>query len=66
MKRLACAVNWQRKGDMGMICEPYRVGKFKVGDHLKYRLWCNAELIGEFGTFEECERKAEEHARGRA
>ena len=47
---------------MGMICEPYRVGKFKVGDHLKYRLWCNAELLGEFGTFEECERKASEHA----
>ena len=55
-------MNWQRKGDMGMICEPYRVGKFKVIDHLAYRLWCGTILLGEFASFEECQAAAEGHA----
>ncbi len=55
-------MKWHRKGEMGMICEPYRVGKFAISGHLEYRLWFHDELIGEAKTFEECQRKAEEHA----
>lgn len=53
-------MSWQRVGSTGMIREPFRVGKFSVGDHLAYRLWHNDELVGEFKTFEEAQAKAEE------
>ena len=54
-------MNFQRSGEMGMISEPYRVGKFAVNDHLAYRLWCGTELLGEFASFEECQAAAEQH-----
>jgi len=57
-------MDFQRNGGMGMVSEPYRVGKFSVGDHLCYRLWCGAELLGEFASFEECQAAAEEHLKG--
>ena len=53
---------WQREGGMGMISEPYRVGKYMVNSHLEYRLWHNDELIAECKTYEECHQMAEEHA----
>lgn len=53
-------MSWQRSGPMGMVREPFRVGKFAVGDHLAYRLWRDYELIGEFASFEEAEAKANE------
>ena len=48
-------MKWERKGTMGLICEPYSIGKYLVGDHLEYRVWFNDELIAECKTFEECE-----------
>lgn len=45
----------------GVICEPYRIGKFSINGHLEYRLWFNNELLAEKGTFEECAKIAEEH-----
>lgn len=48
---------WQRSGEMGMISEPYRVGKFAVNDHLAYRLWCGTELLGEFPSSRNARRR---------
>lgn len=60
MRSFESGGRWARVGAMGMIREPFRVGKFAVGDHLAYRLWRDNELIGEFGSFEEAEAKASE------
>lgn len=60
MRSFESGGSWARVGAMGMIREPFRVGKFSVGDHLAYRLWRNDELVGEFGSFEEAQAKAEE------
>jgi len=54
-------MKWQREGTNGMISDPFKVGKFAVGDHLAYRLWCGPELLGEFASFEECQAAAENH-----
>lgn len=50
----------------GLISEPYRIGKYSVGSHLRYRLWFNNELLAEKGTFEECARIADEHQKEQA
>lgn len=60
MRSVESGGTWARVGAMGMIREPFRVGKFSVGDHLAYRLWRNDELVGEFASFEEAQAKAEE------
>jgi len=60
MRSFESGGTWARSGAMGMIREPFRVGKFAVGDHLAYRLWHNDDLIGEFASFEEAEAKAAE------
>ena len=45
----------------GLIQEPYRVGKYSVGNSLAYRLWFNNDLLGQFKSFEECEKKMNDH-----
>lgn len=54
-------MNWQRSGEVGMLNEPFRVGKFFVDNVFKYGLWHNYDLIGYFSTFEECQEAAEKH-----
>lgn len=54
---------WQRKGDYGMISEPYRVAKlFRDGCSL-YTLHFGDERLGWFNSFEECKEAAEAHAK---
>lgn len=58
-------MRWERKGLMGMVSEPYRVGKFVVDEGALctlYGLWFNDELLGYFNDFDECKERAEEHA----
>ncbi len=57
-------MKWQRKGDMGMISSPYFVGKFVVNGHLEYRVWHNADLIGQAPTWEKIQELVEKHAQG--
>ncbi len=66
MRNFESGGTWARSGAMGMIREPFRVGKFAVGDHLAYRLWHNDQLVGEFASFEEAEAKATELQAGNA
>ncbi len=50
---------------MGMISEPYRVGKFAADEGalcLLYGLWHNDDRLGYFNSFEECQEAAEKHA----
>ena len=57
-------MNWQRSGEVGMIAEPYRVGKFLIdcGAHsVKYGLWYEREHLGYFQTFEQAQESAEAH-----
>jgi hypothetical protein len=46
---------------MGVLSEPYRIGKYLVVDHLEYRLWFNYDLIHEGKTFESCNEAAQKH-----
>jgi hypothetical protein len=58
--------HWQRHGAMGMISLPYRVGKFFIDGCTLYGLWHNDDHLGYFNDFDECQQKAEEHAKGAA
>ena len=55
-------MDWQPKGLMGMISEPYRVGKFMVIDHAEYRLWHKDTLIGSASSWEQIQALAEKYA----
>lgn len=55
-------MNWQHSGELGMVSEPYRVGKYFGSEGAKYGLFFNHERLGWFDTFEECQVAAEEHA----
>lgn len=55
---------WHRSGEVGMVSEPYRVGKFFTDDGAGctiYVLHCNDERLGHFNSFEECQEAAEKH-----
>lgn len=54
-------MNWTRHGEMGMVCEPYRVGKFYVDGCTLYSLHFNDERLGWFDSFEDCQIAAEAH-----
>ena len=55
-------MKWQRKGDYGMVSEPYRVAKDFVDGCTIYVLYHDYAVLGWFNDFEECQQKAEEHA----
>ena len=57
-------MNWQRKGDTGMISGNYRVGKFFLDGCSLYGLWHGDDLIGYFNDFDEAKQAAESHAKG--
>lgn len=57
---------WQRSGEVGMVSEPYRVGKFYLDGCTLYGLWCGDEQLGYFNSFEECQEAAEGHNLQRA
>ncbi len=54
-------MNWTRSGEMGMVSEPYRVGKFHLEGRSRYGLFFNHDRLGWFDTFEECQVEAEKH-----
>lgn len=56
-------MKWNREGDMGMVCEPYRVGKFYLDGCTLYGLWCGDRHIGYFNDFSEAKEAAALHAR---
>jgi len=53
---------WQRHGEVGMVSEPFRVGKFFLDGCTLYGLWHEKELLGYFNSFEEFQEAAEKHA----
>lgn len=54
---------WTRHGEMGMIAEPYRVGKFHIDGRSRYGLFFNNTRLGWFDSFEDCQTFAEAHAK---
>lgn len=54
-------MNWTRHGEMGMVSEPYRVGKYFLDGSTLYGLWFGDDLLGYFNDFEECQMRAESH-----
>lgn len=54
-------MNWQRSGELGMVSEPYRVGKYHLDDRTRYGLFFHNARIGYFDSFEECQQAAEQH-----
>ena len=55
---------WTRHGEMGMISEPYRVGKYYLDGCTLYGLFFNDKRLGYFDCFEDAQTEAERHARG--
>lgn len=52
---------WQRSGEVGMISEPYRVGKYYVNNAVRYGLFFGYESLGYFEKFEDAQEAAERH-----
>lgn len=55
-------MNWHRSGELGMVSELYRVGKYHIDGAARYGLFFNNERLGWFDTFEDCQVAAEKHA----
>lgn len=53
---------WQRSGEVGMLSEPYRVGKYMLEGVTRYGLFCGYESLGYFEKFEDAQEAAEAHA----
>lgn len=53
---------WQRSGELGMVSEPYRVGKFFRDGRTVYGLFFNAQRLDWFDSLEDCQTFAEAHA----
>ena len=57
---------WQRSGQLGMVSEPYRVGKYFLDGQVRYALFFHNDRLGWFESFEDCQEAAEKHAAGYA
>lgn len=55
-------MNWTRSGELGMVKEPYRIGKYILEGITRYGLFCGYESLGYFEKFEDAQEAAEKHA----
>lgn len=51
---------WERRGDYGMVCGPWKIGKYITGSRTQYALWRDGvdRAIGYFDSFDEAKRHA--------
>lgn len=54
-------MKWTRSGELGMVSEPYRVGKYFLDGCTLYGLFFNYDSLGYFECFEDAQLAAEKH-----